>query len=256
MDKSKIFDIPIDNITKEEAVNMAVSRIEAGIFTIVVTPNAEIIKKCIDDENVKKAITSAHMILPDGDGTLWAAKELGVPLKEKVAGVEFGKNLIKEAAKKGFKLFLLGGKPGVAEKAAENLKKEYPNLAICGFSDGYFGKSGIESDKMIKKINDSKADILYVCLGAPAQEIWVYENREKLSSVKLVACLGGSLDIYAGTVKRAPALFVKLKLEWVWRLLKQPTRIGRMMNIPKFMIYVKKYKKQMKKESRGIANES
>ena len=109
---------------------------------------------------------------------------------------------------------------------------------------------------MIKKINDSKADILYVCLGAPAQEIWVYENREKLSFVKLVACLGGSLDIYAGTVKRAPALFVKLKLEWFWRLLKQPTRIGRMMNIPKFMIYVKKYKKQMKKESRGIANES
>ena len=256
MDKSKIFDIPIDNITKEEAVNMAVSRIEADIFTIVVTPNAEIIKKCIDDENVKKAITSAHMILPDGDGTLWAAKELGMPLKEKVAGVEFGKNLIREAAEKGFKLFLLGGKPGVAEKAAENLKKEYPELSICGVCDGYFEKSGDKSDEIIKKITDSGADILYVCLGAPAQEIWVYENREKLSSVKLVACLGGSLDIYAGTVKRAPALFVKLKLEWFWRLLKQPTRIGRMMNIPKFMIYVKKYKKQMKKESRGIANES
>ena len=179
------------------------------------------------------------MIIPDGSGVILASKILGTPLKKgKVAGVDLGWNLIKAAAEKGYGLYMLGGKPGVAEKAAANLKEMYPSLKISGYADGYFK----DDETVIEKINESGADILFVALGVPKQELWMSKNRDKLK-VRLMAGLGGSVDIYAGEAKRAPKIFIKLGLEWLYRLLREPKRIGRMMKLPKFVfgtIFAKK----------------
>ena len=246
MQKIKILDIPFDNITKKEAPELAFSRISAKKKTVVVTPNAEIAQMCAEDENIKKVVCSADMILPDGEGVVLASKKLGTPLFEKVAGVEFGMDCVSLAAERGYSLFLLGGKEGVAEKAASELCSHFPALRIAGVRNGYFDRDSKENEYVLNQINKSGADILFVCLGAPTQEKWAAENRDKLSPL-LICCLGGSLDIYSGNVKRAPKLFIKLRLEWFWRLLKEPTRIGRMMNLPKFLHSVNKYKKLQKR---------
>ncbi len=243
MRKINILGIHFDNVTKNEATDLAFSYIENGTQALVVTPNAEILELCLETPEVKKAICSAEIILPDGEGALWAAKKLGTPLREKVAGVEFGAEIARRAAECGKSLFLLGGKAGVAQEAAEKLALRFPTLKIAGVRDGYFKREGEENATVLAQINASGADILFVCLGAPAQEMWVYENRKALTVPKLIACLGGSLDIYAGKKCRAPRLFIKMRAEWLYRLLREPRRIGRMMRLPKFMISIRKYTK-------------
>ncbi len=235
--------IHFDNVTKKEAVNLAFSHIENGTQALVVTPNAEILELCLENAAVQSAVTSAEIILPDGEGALWAAKKLGTPLREKVAGVEFGAECARRAAECGKSLFLLGGKAGVAEEAAAKLASRFPTLKIAGTQDGYFRLEGKENACVLEKINASRADILFVCLGAPAQEVWVYENRKALAAPKLIACLGGSLDIYAGKTRRAPRFFIEMRAEWLYRLLREPRRIGRMLRLPKFMKSVKKHLK-------------
>ncbi|MBO4264652.1 MAG: WecB/TagA/CpsF family glycosyltransferase [Clostridia bacterium] len=227
----------IANITMQEAVLLADEYITSDnkYPMTVVTPNAEIVQSCIENGEIAKVVGDASIRLPDGSGVLLAAKILGTPLKEKVAGIEFGENLLKLCAQKGYKVFFLGAKPGVADAAAEKLKAAHEGLCICGTNDGYFKKEGEENEKIIQKIIDSKADVLFVCLGAPAQEKWMAQNKEKLCGLKLMAGLGGSLDVFAGTAKRAPKFFLKFHLEWLYRLLCQPSRIGRMMKLPKFI---------------------
>ena len=246
--KTDIRGLKIDNITMSEAVLMTENALENGKKTVVFTPNAEIAQACAEDENIMKTVSFADILLPDGAGILKAAKILGTPLREKVAGVDCGENVARMCAEKGYSLFVLGGKPTVAEKAAENLRGRYPGLKIAGCRDGYFDKSEDGSKPVIDEINASGADVLYVCLGFPAQEKWAMENTARLSPL-VIACLGGSVDIYAGAAKRAPKLFISLRLEWLWRLIKQPSRIKRMMALPKYIIGVKKYKRKNKKNN-------
>ena len=139
----------------------------------------------------------------------------------------------------GSRLFLLGSKPGIAEQAAEKMLQKHPKLCICGTHDGYFQ----DENEVIDCINNAAADVVYVCLGAPKQELFMYRNREKLN-VRLMVGLGGTLDSIAGTVKRAPKWMIKLQLEWLYRLIKEPRRIGRMMRLPKFVFAA--VKKRMK----------
>ena len=247
MKKTELFGIPFDNVSLTEAAELALSYIESGKQALAVTPNAEIMQASLDDDEVKKALLSAEIVLPDGEGVVWASKKLGCPLKQKVAGVEFGIECARICAEKGYSLFLLGGREGVAKEAAKNLCLLFPSLHIVGAESGYFNKDGEENSLIIDRINQSGADVLYVCLGAPAQEKWVYSNRESILSPRLIACLGGSLDIYAGTAKRAPKLFIRLRLEWLYRLIRQPSRAKRMTNLPRFMISVYKYKRNLKK---------
>ncbi len=248
LSKTDIRGLKIDNITMSEAVLMTENALENGKKTVVFTPNAEIAQACAEDENIMKTVSFADILLPDGAGILKAAKILGTPLREKVAGVDYGENVARMCAEKGYSLFILGGKPTVAEKAAEKLQSKYSGLKIVGFRDGYFDKSEDGSKPVIDEINASGADVLYVCLGFPAQEKWTEENASRLSPV-VIACLGGSVDIYAGTAKRAPKLFISLHLEWLWRLINQPSRIKRMMALPKYIIGVKKYKRKNKKNN-------
>ncbi len=241
-EKISIRGVNIDNVTMDEATCIIDGYAASKEFHCVFTPNAEIVELCIEDEEILRIVNSADLVVPDGAGVVLASKILGKKLKQKVAGVELGESAIRLAVKNGYKVFFLGGKPGIAELAAEKLAEKYEGFSPVGTNNGYFAKQGEESDKIIEKINSLDTDILFVCLGVPIQEMWICENREKLKNVGLVMGLGGSLDSYSGNVKRAPHFFIKLNLEWFYRLIKEPKRIGRMMKLPKFVFGTILYK--------------
>ena len=232
-----------DNVTLDEAAQLlraAARENRSGVS--VFTPNSEIVQLCIEDASLRDRINDGGLIVPDGIGVIKAARILGTPLKGKVAGVDLGRRVMAFAAEEGFPVALVGGKPGVAEDAAAAMQAEYPNLNVCLTADGYFKKEGEENEAVLSRIRESGARIVFICFGAPAQEKWIAANRDKLPGVNLLLGLGGSLDVYSGRVKRAPAVFVRLGLEWLYRLLKEPKRIGRMMNLPKFYFGTWQYK--------------
>ena len=159
-----------------------------------------------------------------------ASKLVRSPLKQKVAGFDFAMQLLPVLAELGLRLFLLGSNPGVAEQAAEILREKHPDLCICGTADGYFSQDG----EALEAIRAVQADVVYVCLGAPKQEFFMQRNLAP-SGAKLMLGLGGTLDVVAGHVKRAPRWMQNLGLEWFYRLLRQPSRFGRMLRLPKYI---------------------
>lgn len=222
-----------DNLTMEEAVNRTMELIAERGSEYIVTPNPEIVWMCRKDAQLREIIRHAAMVLPDGIGIIYGAKILGRPLKEKVSGADFAEKVIEKLASQGGGIFLFGAKPGVAELAGEKLSEKYSGLRIVGTANGYF-----EDDApIIKSINEARPDMLLVCLGAPKQERWMSENKDKLS-VGVMVGLGGSLDVYAGTVQRAPEMWRKLNIEWLFRLIKQPSRFVRMLRLPAFLVAV------------------
>lgn len=212
-----------------EAVSKALEIMRRRDAAFVVTPNPEIVMLAREDKTLSEAVNSASLVLPDGIGIVKGAKILGTPLRQKLPGIDFAQELFREMAKSGKSLFLLGAKPGVAEKAADNLRTSFDGLKIVGTNDGYFK----DNAPIIEKINAVSPDLLLVCLGAPKQELWMQENAPLLK-VGLMAGLGGSLDVFAGIAERAPEKWQKLGLEWLYRLKKEPSRAKRMSNLPKF----------------------
>jgi N-acetylglucosaminyldiphosphoundecaprenol N-acetyl-beta-D-mannosaminyltransferase len=240
-----VLGVGFDNVTMEEAAAKAIELARSG-GGYVATPNAEIVYACKKNAEAKAAVNGAALVVPDGIGVVKASKILKRPLKERVPGVELGMALLPAAAQHGLKLFILGGKPGVAEEAAQKLSQKYKGLVIAGTADGYFKNDA----EVIEKVNASGADILFVCLGAPKQEIWMQKNRDKLT-VSLMLGLGGSVDIYAGKVERAPQFWQKTGLEWFYRMMKQPKRDKRILgSLPPFMLAVYKEKRAERKAAR------
>ena len=160
-------------------------------------------------------------------------RSLGTPLRGRVPGIEYAQALMARMGAEGRSLFLLGAKPGYAEQAAERLRETYPGLPIVGTNDGYFK----EDAPVVEKIRQSGAEVVFVCLGSPKQEHWMARYGAD-TGAKLLVGLGGSLDIFSGNVRRAPPVFCKLGLEWLYRLMKEPKRIGRMMKLPLFLVHV------------------
>lgn len=231
MSRTDVLGVGFDNVTKAEAVERALELIDAREGRYVVTPNPEIVMLAKENPALKEALAGADIVLPDGAGIVKGAAILGRPMKEKVPGIDFACGVMARLAERGGSVYLFGAKPGVAEAAAETLRTKFPGLVISGTSDGYFSDDG----PIIEKIEDAAPDFLLVCLGAPKQELWMAKMSGKLP-VGLMVGLGGSLDVFAGTVKRAPEAWQKLDLEWLYRLLKEPRRIGRMMKLPLFVI--------------------
>lgn len=252
--KINIRGVNFANVTMAEAAQCIEERILAGETTAIYTPNPEIVQMCIEDESFYEVINSAELIVPDGIGVVKASRILGTPLKEKVAGIEVGEKVLDIAARNGKGVFLFGGKDktrtesgvSIADQCIPVFEEKYKGIKIVGTRDGYCKKEGEENDETIRLINESGAEILFVCLGAPAQEKWIYANRSKLPGVKVYLGLGGSLDVYSGNLKRAPKIFIKLGLEWFYRLLCEPKRIGRMMKLPKFYFGTWLYKLKKK----------
>lgn len=224
--------VAYDNVTMDEAVACGRELLQTEGASICVTPNAEIAYEAMHDEQLRALLNSADLVLPDGAGVVLSAKILKTPLRQKVAGIDFARNMLSVFAETGTKLYLLGSKPGVAELAAEKMREIAPALDVCGTADGYF----TDEAEVIEKINASGAQALFVCLGAPKQERFMFAHRQELTTVRLMAGLGGSLDGFAGTVKRAPQWMIRMNLEWFYRLIKEPWRFGRMLRLPKFLL--------------------
>ncbi|MBR5542657.1 MAG: WecB/TagA/CpsF family glycosyltransferase [Oscillospiraceae bacterium] len=232
-EKVSIYGISYDNVTLTEAAAIASDMLIEEKNHVVVTPNAEIAYLASKDEELCRIINSADIVIADGIGVVYASKIYGTPVKEKVAGVELGELVMRNAEETGNGIFFLGAKPGVGELAAGKLSEKYPGLNFVGIRDGYFK----DDAEVISAINESGADILYVCLGAPKQERWIAEHRDELN-VRLTLGLGGALDSWAGVVKRAPEIWIRLGLEWLYRLIREPKRFVRMLSLPKYMFAV------------------
>lgn len=228
-----VLGVGFDSITMDQAVAEGIRLAHTDGAHYVVTPNPEIVESCRENPEYCDIINHADLVLPDGIGIIYGARILGTPLRQKLPGIEFAQALMAAMSKNGDKLFLLGAKPGYADQAAENLRKTYPGLEIVGTNDGYFKEDG----PVVEKIRSSGADVVFVCLGAPKQEQWIAKNGEDTGAHLLIG-LGGCLDVFSGNVKRAPVAFQKLGLEWLHRLLKNPSRIGRMAKLPLFMAHV------------------
>ena len=236
-----VLGVGFDNVTMDQAVAEGVRLMNEDGAHYVVTPNPEIVETCREDSEAMEAVRRADMVIADGIGVVYGAKILGTPLKGRVPGIEFAQNLMGRMAESEKSLFLLGAKPGIADQAAEKLKVRYPGLQIAGTHDGYFKEDG----PVLTQIRDSGADVVFVCLGAPKQEKWMLHNGEATGAHLLVG-LGGCLDVFSGNVQRAPEVFQKLGLEWFYRLLKNPSRIGRMMKLPLFLIHAAGEKRSRK----------
>lgn len=230
--RTDILGVGFDNLTLDEAAQAGIALARSEGFHYAVTPNPEFLLAARKDPEFRSTLLGANLVLADGVGVTYAAKILGTPLKGRVPGIDFAQRLLSWMDGEGKRLYLLGAKPGVAELAAAKLKAAYPGLIICGTHDGYFQEDG----PVVEDISGHAADVVFVCLGAPKQELWMVRNGPK-SGARLMVGLGGSLDVFAGVAERAPEGFQKLGLEWLYRLFKEPRRIGRMSRLPLVLWY-------------------
>ncbi len=235
-----ILGVKVDKLTFNEALDIAENLVQSEGVSAIFTPNPEIIMCAKKDDELKEILNGADLCTADGIGVVYGAKILNDPVPERVAGFDLTCALLERLARTGEGVFLFGAKPGVADAAKANLEKKYQGINIAGTRNGYFNTE--DEPKIIDEINKSGAKLLLVCLGAPKQEKWIEAHKAELN-VNLCMGVGGTLDVLAGVAKRAPEVFIKLNIEWVYRLLKNPSRIGRFAALPKFIIEVIKAKK-------------
>ena len=242
MDKINVLGLNFDNVNMNEAIEKCKEFLNSENSNLIVTPNPEIVMRAKDDEEFKNIINNAALVIPDGIGIIKAANILETPLKERVAGFDLICNLLELAKDGSISFYFWGSKPGVAEIAKQKIEEKYPKIKIVGVDDGYFDDN--KKAEIIEKIKLAKPDVLLVGTGAPKQEKIINELlAQKIFKIG-IGC-GGSIDVLSGTVKRAPKIFIKMHLEWFWRLLKQPSRLPRMMVLPQFLKEVKKSKKSI-----------
>lgn len=239
----KILGVRINNVDMDETMNKIGGFFDSDELNYIYTPNPEIVMRAGRDEEFKKIINSASLNLCDGIGLMIASKLKKKPLKSRVTGYDTSIKILELMNEKGLSLFLLGAKPGIAEKAIERINHDYPNIVISGYNNGYFNgshnghASSDEEEALIQKINDSKADAIFVGMGAGYQEKFIYYNKDKLET-KLAIANGGVIDVLAGNVKIAPAFIRKIGMEWLYRLIKEPKRFKRQLDIPKFLMKI------------------
>lgn len=233
MEKVQIVGVGIHNITIDEGAEILRQYMQEDELKTIYTPNSEILFDAVKDRAYETILNSGDLVIPDGIGVVIASKFYGKPLKERVAGYDLMNKLIEIAWGEEKSIYLFGGKPGVAEEASEKIKENYEGIKICGVHHGYFQEE--DGNEIINEINSRKTDVLLVALGAPNQEKWIFTNRERLDC-RIAMGVGGSLDVLAGKVSRAPEFYQKAGLEWFYRLIKNPSRIGRMLKLPRFIL--------------------
>lgn len=241
--KIDVLGVAFDALDMDAALERAQHWLNSPKARYIVTPNAEIAYATLKNTALRAALNDADLALPDGVGIVKASRQLGRPLTERVPGAEFGPKLAARMAMSGKRLYLLGGASGVAEAAANKLRQDCPGLVICGVHHGYFQ----EDAEVLADIALNKPDVIFVCLGAPKQELWMRRNIDKVGPALMLG-LGGTLDMLAGRVKRAPVIFRRLGLEWLYRVGPHPSRWGRAMALPRFVLAVRRQRRSEKKE--------
>jgi N-acetylglucosaminyldiphosphoundecaprenol N-acetyl-beta-D-mannosaminyltransferase len=238
--KVAILDVNVDSVKMTEAIDIVEKLMDVQKPSFIATANAEMIMMADQDEELKCILNHADLVVPDGAGTVWAARHLGVSMPERVAGYDLTQHLLARAPQKKKRVFFFGSAPGVADKAKIKAESEYPGIQIVGVRDGYFKKE--QEQEIIDQIKSARPDLLLAALGVPKQEKWLYEHLQELN-VPVSIGVGGTLDVMAGVMKRAPLWMQRAKLEWLFRGLLQPKRIGRLIALPRFVIKVYAQKK-------------
>ncbi|MFA5383534.1 MAG: WecB/TagA/CpsF family glycosyltransferase [Eubacteriales bacterium] len=224
-----ILDAWIDALSIDEIENRVSHFVCEPGFHQIVTLNPEILYRAQKEPALLKMINCASLVTADGVGVVWASRVARCPVPERVTGIDLMLRLAARCAREGWSVYLLGGKPGVAGAAASMLTRQYPQLKIAGTHHGYFDSR----DEVVQKIKESRPQILFVGMGAPGQDYFIHENLSALG-VPVGMGVGGSFDVIAGRITRAPAWIQKLRLEWLYRFIKEPSRIGRMAVLPMF----------------------
>lgn len=232
----EIFNIPFINMKKEDILKILEQRVAENKKTYVVTANAEIVMYAKENVSYFNIITKADYIVPDGIGVVKGAQILKKEIKERVPGIELMVDLLKIANKFNQKVYFYGAKNEVIEKMIKRIKSDYPNINIVGYSNGYINDS---DNKITDEIINLEPDYVFVAKGAPLQDEWINKVIQKTNK-GLFMGVGGSFDVLAGEVKRAPEIWQKLNLEWLYRIAGDPKRWKRSMALPKFVIEVLK----------------
>ena len=228
-----VLGVGIDNVDLDEALDRIDKCVQKGTPGLVVTANPEIVMLAGTDPDFRTCLENAHMITADGIGIIIAARLLGRPLKQRVTGIDLTTALFERAAEKRYRFYFVGAKPGVAQKAAEKIRRQFPGVEIAGVQHGYFS----DDSDIINDIRGKKPDILLAALGMGKQEKWIAE-RVKAAGIPVSIGVGGSFDVFAGEAKRAPRWIQKAGLEWLYRLVRQPSRFWRMLQLPRFLFAV------------------
>lgn len=237
MQRSRIYILGslIDKVDTKEALRRVEQFIQEGTPHQIITANAEIIYRGYRDKKLSRTLNKAHLVTADGMGVVWASRYLKDPVQERVTGIDLMRSICSKAQEKGWKLYFLGAAPGVAEKAVLKVLETYPKCRIVGYDHGYFSPE--EEPKVIENIKKVQPDILFVAMGAPKQDFWIREHLQELG-VPVCMGVGGSFDVLAGNVERAPEWMQKRGLEWLFRLYKEPKRWRRMLALPRFVLAV------------------
>ncbi|MBS1718131.1 MAG: WecB/TagA/CpsF family glycosyltransferase [Armatimonadetes bacterium] len=232
---TEILGLPVDNVGMPEAMDAIKRMLGEDASHIVITADSSGLVIAQNDPEYRQIIREADLVTPDSYGVVWAVKRKGGTVRERVAGVELVDKLSRLSADKGYRIFLLGSAPGVAELAAERLKLLHPGCNIVGTRHGYFPA---DSDTVVaQEIALTKPDILFVAMGIPRQEKFI-KQTQGIIKAKVAIGVGGSLDVYSGKTKRAPVLIQKLRVEWLWRLLLNPKKWAKAKTLPKFALMV------------------
>ena len=239
--KVDILGVKVASLTMGEAVSQAERYMEERAGAIIATANAEMLLRAVKDDELRRILNAVALVVPDGAGTVWAAHHLGYAMPERVAGFDLVQELLRRAPARRQKVFFFGAAPGIAEAAKKKAEELYPGLLVVGTRDGYFTPE--EEPSILTAIREAAPDLLLVALGVPRQEKWLAKYQEAMGA-SLSIGVGGTFDVMAGTVRRAPYWMQRAKLEWLYRGLAQPKRIGRLMALPQFVWRVHAAKKQ------------
>lgn len=235
-DKVSILGVPINTVTMEEAIHVVANFVvEKNKPRLIATANAEMVMLAQEDQELADILGQADLVVPDGAGVVWAARHYGYNMPERVAGYDMTQRLLETGAKLGYKVYFFGGAPGVAEKAKKTAESLYPGIKIVKARHGFFSQE--EESEIINDIVACAPDILFVALGVPRQEKWLFRNMGRLGALVAIG-VGGTFDVMAGEVKRAPVWMQRASLEWLYRLMMQPQRFIRMLALPKFAVKV------------------
>ncbi|MCL2753023.1 MAG: WecB/TagA/CpsF family glycosyltransferase [Defluviitaleaceae bacterium] len=233
--KTEILGVCFDNLLPEAACERFLELAKTNEPSTVFTPNPEMVMLARKDDGFKALLNSADLLVPDGIGIVLASRLTKNRIRQRVAGIELLQNIFGDERAKKHKWYFLGGKPNVAQLAKENVEKQFEGLEVVGSRDGYFGAE--DENEVIADIIASGADIVLVGLGFPRQERWINAHKDQIGA-KLYMGVGGSFDVLSGQLKRAPKAFRKLGMEWLWRLLRQPSRMWRQRVLVKFAFVV------------------